>query len=130
MKFTQTAAEQLIQIMKRDGLDPSTTAIRMGVKGGGCSGFTYTLDFTSNITKRDLTYSSFNVTIVVDKKSHLYIGQTTIDWSNELQDRGLKFDNPLAKGSCGCKTSFMIDLEQTKKPDSKSSWMNTTDYIQ
>ena len=116
--------------MKRDGLDPSTTAIRMGVKGGGCSGFTYTLDFTSNITKRDLTYSSFNVTIVVDKKSHLYIGQTTIDWSNDLQDRGLKFDNPLAKGSCGCKTSFMIDLEQTKKPDSKSSWMNTTDYIQ
>ena len=130
MKFTQTAAEQLIQIMERDGLDPSTTAIRMGVKGGGCSGFTYTLDFTSNITKRDLTYTSFDVIIVVDKKSHLYIGQTTIDWSNDLQDRGLKFDNPLAKGSCGCKTSFMIDLEQTKKPDSKSSWMNTTDYIQ
>ena len=130
MKFTQTAAEKLIQIMKRDGLDPSTTAIRMGVKGGGCSGFTYTLDFTSNITKRDLTYSSFDVIIVVDKKSHLYIGQTTIDWSNDLQDRGLKFDNPLAKGSCGCKTSFMIDLEQTKKPDSKPSWMNTTDYIQ
>lgn len=124
MKFTQTAAEQLIQIMKRDGLDPSTTAIRMGVKGGGCSGFTYTLDFTSNITKRDLTYSSFDVIIVVDKKSHLYIGQTTIDWSNDLQDRGLKFDNPLAKGSCGCKTSFMIDLEQTKNPDSKPSWMN------
>ena len=130
MKFTQTAAEQLIQIMERDGLDPSTTAIRMGVKGGGCSGFTYTLDFTSNITKRDLTYSSFNVTIVVDKKSHLYIGQTTIDWSNDLQDRGLKFDNPLAKGSCGCKTSFMIDLEQTKKPDSKPNWMNNSDYIQ
>ena len=124
MKFTQTAAEQLIQIMKRDGLDPSTTAIRMGVKGGGCSGFTYTLDFTSNITKRDLTYTSFDVIIVVDKKSHLYIGQTTIDWSNDLQDRGLKFDNPLAKGSCGCKTSFMIDLEQTKNPDSKPSWMN------
>jgi len=124
VKFTQTAAEQLIQIMKRDGLDPSTTAIRMGVKGGGCSGFTYTLDFTSNITKRDLTYSSFDVIIVVDKKSHLYIGQTTIDWSNDLQDRGLKFDNPLAKGSCGCKTSFMIDLEQTKNPDSKPSWMN------
>ena len=130
MKFTQTAAEQLIQIMKRDGLDPSTTAIRMGVKGGGCSGFTYTLDFTSNITKRDLTYTSFDVIIVVDKKSHLYIGQTTIDWSNDLQDRGLKFDNPLAKGSCGCKTSFMIDLEQTKKPDSKPNWMNTADYIQ
>jgi len=124
VKFTQTAAEKLIQIMKRDGLDPSTTAIRMGVKGGGCSGFTYTLDFTSNITKRDLTYSSFDVIIAVDKKSHLYIGQTTIDWSNDLQDRGLKFDNPLAKGSCGCKTSFMIDLEQTKNPDSKPNWMN------
>jgi|TARA_B110001454_G_scaffold92767_1_gene88452 iron-sulfur cluster assembly protein len=124
VKFTQRAAEQLIKIMERDGLDPSSTAIRMGVKGGGCSGFTYTLDFTSKVTKRDLTYSSFDVIIVVDKKSHLYIGQTTIDWSNDLQDRGLKFDNPFAKGSCGCKTSFMIDIEQTKKPDSKPSWMN------
>jgi len=116
--------------MERDGLNPSTTAIRMGVKGGGCSGFTYTLDFTSTVTKKDLTYSSFNVTIVVDKKSNLYIGQTTIDWSNDLHDRGLKFNNPLAKGSCGCKTSFQIDLEQTKKPNSKPSWMNTSDYIQ
>jgi iron-sulfur cluster assembly protein len=111
--------------MERDGLNPSTTAIRMGVKGGGCSGFTYTLDFTSKATRRDLTYSSFNVTIVVDKKSNLYIGQTTIDWSNDLQDRGLKFDNPLAKGSCGCKTSFQIDLAQTKQPESTPSWMDT-----
>jgi iron-sulfur cluster assembly protein len=129
VKFTQRAAEQLIKIMERDGLNPSTTAIRMGVKGGGCSGFTYTLDFTSKVTKRDLTYSSFDVTIVVDKKSNLYIGQTTIDWSNDLQDRGLKFDNPLAKGSCGCKTSFQIDLEQTKKTNSNPSWMDNSDYI-
>jgi len=129
VEFTQRAAKQLVQIMERDGLNPSTTAIRMGVKGGGCSGFTYTLDFTSKVTKRDLTYSSFDVTIVVDKKSNLYIGQTTIDWSNDLQDRGLKFDNPLAKGSCGCKTSFQIDLEQTKKTNSKPSWMDTSDYI-
>ena len=106
--------------MIRDGLTPETHAVRMGVKGGGCSGLTYTLDFDDRKRKFDLQFESQGVTILVDKKSNLYIGKTTVDWSYNLMDRGLKFDNPNAKGSCGCKTSFMIDVpEQTTTP----SWM-------
>ena len=120
MTFTDTAAKEVIKIMVRDGLDPEETAIRMGVKGGGCSGFTYTLDFDNKKRKFDLQFESNGVTILVDKKSNLYIGKTTIDWSHELVDRGLKFNNPQAKGSCGCKTSFMIDLPED---NTKPTWM-------
>jgi iron-sulfur cluster assembly protein len=98
------------------------TRVRVGVKGGGCSGFTYTVDFDSRKGKFDLEFESFGLSILVDKKSHLYIKDTEIDWSNDLNDRGLKFNNPSAKGSCGCRTSFMYDNEEhsnVKKP----SWM-------
>ena len=114
MKFTENASKEIRKIMVRDGLNPKETAVRMGVKGGGCSGFTYTLDFDDRKRKFDLQFESQGVTILVDKKSNLYIGKTTVDWSYDLMDRGLKFDNPNAKGSCGCKTSFMMDIpEQT-----------------
>ena len=120
MRFTENAAKEIKKIMERDGLDPTTMAVRMGVKGGGCSGFTYTLDFDNRQRKFDLFFESNGLGILVDKKSHLYIGKTTIDWSYTLSDRGLKFDNPDAKGSCGCKTSFMLDIpEQENTP----SWM-------
>ena len=109
--------------MIRDGLNPETVAVRMGVKGGGCSGFTYTLDFDDRKGKFDLFYESEGLSILVDKKSNLYIGQTEIDWSYNLMDRGLKFNNPFAKGSCGCKTSFMIDIAQNTNKETPS-WMN------
>ena len=120
MKFTENASKEIRKIMERDGLDPDYTAVRMGVKGGGCSGFTYTLDFDDRKRKFDLQFESNGVTILVDKKSNLYIGKTVVDWSYNLMDRGLKFDNPNAKGSCGCKTSFMMDIPQT---DTVPSWM-------
>ena len=121
MQFTTSAAKEITKIMIRDGLSPGTHAVRMGVKGGGCSGLTYTLDFDNKKRKFDLVYESEGLNILVDKKSNLYIGETEIDWSYNLMDRGLKFNNPHAKGSCGCRTSFMIDIpEQEEKIP---SWM-------
>ena len=120
MTFTEDAANEIIKIMRRDALDPTDTAVRMGVKGGGCSGFTYTLDFEEHRTKWDLLYESHGLSILVDKKSNLYIGETEVDWSYNLTDRGLKFNNPIAKGSCGCKTSFMIDIPNSSE---EPSWM-------
>ena len=120
MEFTENASKEIIKIMNRDGLFPESTAVRMGVKGGGCSGFTYTLDFDSLKRKFDLEFTSNGLTILVDKKSNLYIGKTIVDWSYDLNDRGLKFNNPMAKGSCGCKTSFMIDIPETNQ---QPSWM-------
>ena len=106
------------------------TRVRVAVKGGGCSGFTYTVDFDSRKSKFDLEFESFGLNVLVDKKSHLYIKGTKIDWSNELNDRGLKFNNPAAKGSCGCRTSFMYEHTETKK-DTNPSWMrmNNADYL-
>ena len=120
MKFTESESKEIKKIMERDGLDPDAMAVRMGVKGGGCSGFTYTLDFDDKKRKFDLFFESNGLSILVDKKSNLYIGKTTVDWSYNLMDRGLKFNNPDAKGSCGCKTSFMIDIP---KKETTPSWM-------
>ena len=121
MTLTDAAAKEFRKIMERDGLDPHETAIRMGVKGGGCSGLTYTLDFDNRMNKHDLVYETKDLTILVDRKSNLYIGKTEIDWSYNLMDRGLKFNNPNAKSSCGCKTSFMREVSEEERM--VPSWM-------
>ena len=78
--FTENAAKEIQKIMLGNELTEDV-CVRIGVKGGGCSGFTYTLDFDSKKTKFDLEFESQNLTILVDKKSHLYIKDTEIDWS-------------------------------------------------
>ncbi len=119
--LTENAAKEIQKIMHDNEL-AEDVCIRVGVKGGGCSGFTYTLDFDSKKSKFDLEFESQNLKILVDKKSHLYIKDTEIDWSYSLMDRGLKFNNPSAKGSCGCKTSFMFEPPKQEKAF-KPSWM-------
>ena len=119
--FTEKAANKVLSIMSEQNVD-NNVKVRVGVKGGGCSGFTYTVDFDSRKSKFDLEFESFGLNVLVDKKSHLYIKGTEIDWSNDLNDRGLKFNNPSAKGSCGCRTSFMYEhTEQTNVRE--PSWM-------
>lgn len=119
--FTKKAAKVVLDIMKKQKVS-NNSKVRVGVKSGGCSGFTYTVDFDGKKGKFDLEFESHGLNILVDKKSHLYIKDTEIDWSNSLNDRGLKFNNPSAKGSCGCRTSFMY--EHKEQPDDyKPSWM-------
>ena len=60
----------------------------------------------------------------MDKKSHLYVKETEIGWSNELQDKGFKFNNPHAKGACGCKTSFQIDVDKINEGKETPNWIN------
>ena len=119
--FTEKAASVVLNIMKEQDVSDNT-CVRVGVKGGGCSGLTYTVDFDGRKGKFDLEFESNGLNILVDKKSHLYIKDTEIDWSNSLNDRGLKFNNPSAKGSCGCRTSFMYEHEEQSN-DYKPSWM-------
>ena len=121
ISLTEKAAKKILSIMKEQKVS-NDTVVRVGVKGGGCSGFTYTVDFESRKGKFDLEFESFGLGILVDKKSHLYIKDTEIDWSDNLNDRGLKFNNPSAKGSCGCRTSFMHEHTETKN-DTAPSWM-------
>ena len=119
--LTENAAKEIRKIMQENELGDDV-CVRVGIKGGGCSGFTYTLDFDSKKTKFDLEFDSQDLKILVDKKSHLYIKDTEIDWSYSLMDRGLKFNNPSAKGSCGCKTSFMFEPPE-QAAESQPSWM-------
>ena len=120
--LTETSAKILTETMQTES--PSPEYVRFGVKAGGCSGFTYTIDFDSKPRKFDLEFESCGINVLVDKKSHLYIKETTIGWSNELQDKGFKFDNPHAKGACGCRTSFQIDMDSIVTEKEKTpSWM-------
>ena len=86
---------------------PATTWVRIGAKGGGCSGFTYVLDFDQNgPTEFDLPFTQHGVNLVVDKKSEFFMGGTILDFNDGLLDRGFVFKNPQASGTCGCGTSF------------------------
>ena len=117
--LTEASARILSGVMQVE--KPSPEYVRFGVKAGGCSGFTYTIDFDNRPRKFDLEFESCGINVLVDKKSHLYIKETTIGWSNELQDKGFKFDNPHAKGACGCRTSFQIDIDSAIEKTPK--WM-------
>jgi iron-sulfur cluster assembly protein len=112
--LTEAAAKEIRKIKAEEGL-AQDVPIRIGIKGGGCSGFTYTFDFDSKKGRFDLEYESQGLKVLVDKKSHLYIDGTEVDWSYSLMDRGLKFTNPQAKGSCGCGTSFIYEPKETGK---------------
>lgn len=112
IELTEAAAKEIRKIKTEEGLGDEVP-IRIGIKAGGCSGFTYTFNFDTRQTKFDLEFESQGMHIVVDKKSHLYIDGTVVDWSYSLMDRGLKFTNPNAKGSCGCGTSFIYEPQQS-----------------
>ena len=106
--LTEAAAKEIRKIKAEEGLGDEVP-IRIGVKAGGCSGFTYTFEFDATRGKFDLEFESQGMKILVDKKSHLYIDGTEVDWSHSLIDRGLRFTNPAARGSCGCGTSFIYE---------------------
>lgn len=104
--MTERAAAEILRVIAEQKF-PATTWVRIGAKGGGCSGFTYVLDFDQNgPTEFDMTFTQHGVNIVVDKKSEFFIGGTTLDFNDGLLDRGFVFKNPQASGTCGCGTSF------------------------
>jgi iron-sulfur cluster assembly protein len=81
--------------------------LRVRVVGGGCSGFSYDLRFDNTFDEKlDSKYEYHGVTVVVDKKSALYLDGTTVDYYEGIEKRGFTFDNPNAVKSCGCGSSF------------------------
>ena len=118
IQLTESAARNFKRIREDEELNDEVP-LRVAVKGGGCAGYEYVLTF-DNPNKRDLTFESKGVTIVVDKKSHIVIDGLEIEWSTDLSAPGPRFQNPRAASTCGCSTSFSI------KPigvDSKPAWM-------
>jgi iron-sulfur cluster assembly protein len=132
---TETAAREIDSIIRQQGLDPAKIHLRVGVKGGGCSGFSYLLDLTEirkdndelwevAFTRRpDVAVKAqnesesgsvatatapepFAVKVICDPKSYLYVNGTTIDFKDEVMGRGFVFSNPNATTTCGCGSSF------------------------
>jgi iron-sulfur cluster assembly protein len=103
--LTSTAAQEVKRLLEKDG--KPNLGLRIGVKGGGCSGMTYVLALEEASPKQyDSVFEQEGIKILIDAKSHLYLDGTTIDYKSSLMGGGFEFNNPLAKKSCGCGTSF------------------------
>ncbi len=105
---TETAAREVASIAKQQELNPESIHLRVGVKGGGCSGLTYVLDYTTEITEADRIFERDGVRIVCDPKSMMFLAGTTLDFSGGLNGKGFTFVNPNATGTCGCGESFKV----------------------
>jgi iron-sulfur cluster assembly protein len=107
VSLTETAAKEIKSIIKEQDLPEANTRLRVGVKGGGCSGFSYVLDLVEETpTDSDEELESQGVKILVDMKSNLYLDGVEIDFKDEVMGRGFVFKNPNATSSCGCGHSF------------------------
>lgn len=104
VRITDSAVKQLLRIKAEQGLDDSH-GLRIGVKGGGCSGFSYVLGF--DVTKeKDNIYEWNGLTVLMEKAHGIYLIGMEIDWHEGLNNRGFTFNNPNASETCGCGTSF------------------------
>lgn len=104
---TDNAKNEAIALMTKDG-SPADSFIRVGVKGGGCSGLTYHLEFDHELKEDDKVFEDKGIKIVCDKKSMLYLVGTELDFSDGLNGKGFSFNNPNASRTCGCGESFSI----------------------
>lgn len=104
--LTETAAREIGTIIEQQELDTDKVRLRLGVKGGGCSGFSYVLDLTEKEKDTDEVFEQHGIKIVCDPKSMLYLNGTTVDFRDEIMGRGFVFNNPNASSSCGCGSSF------------------------
>ena len=108
--LTDRAALELIRIAREDPrVIMKRLCVRVGVLGGGCSGFSYNIGFDdSAIAETDLTFDHGTILLICDSKSFLYLNGMSIDFEESLMGRGFKFQNPNATKSCGCGESFSV----------------------
>jgi iron-sulfur cluster assembly protein len=104
LAMTDNAVKQVKGLIEAQKLE--NVYLRMGVKGGGCSGLSYSLELDNEIGPHDKTFEIDGVQVVCDKKSYLYLNGTTLDYVIQGLTGGFTFVNPNAKSSCGCGTSF------------------------
>ncbi len=106
IELTERAAQEVKTIIGQQKLSPDNTFLRVGIKGGGCSGFTYLLDLVDHKGDNDEEWELNGIKVICDPKSNLYLEGTTVDFRDELMGRGFVFNNPSASHTCGCGSSF------------------------
>lgn len=105
---SEKALNHLLELMESEGINPETHYLRVGVKGGGCSGLSYMMDFDDTLTEMDETVDLGKIKIAIDKKSVLYLFGTELDFSDGLNGKGFHWINPNASRTCGCGESFSL----------------------
>ena len=105
--ITDKAKEKTLSLMQEAGLDDSYF-LRVSVKGGGCSGLSYNLDFDNEEKTGDQFFEDNGIKITLDMKSFLYLAGTELDFTDGLNGKGFNFNNPNASRTCGCGESFSV----------------------
>jgi iron-sulfur cluster assembly protein len=105
--LTEKAASEVKKIITEQNL-PAETVLRVGVQGGGCSGFSYSLGFDTTTSERDRIVDVHGVKMAVDKKFDPYLDGTVVDYYDGLEKRDFVFNNPNVVKSCGCGSSFQV----------------------
>lgn len=108
IKVSDIAKKKVVELMSHDGYNADNDFVRVGVKSGGCSGLSYDLKFDKEKAEGDKVFEDNGVTIIVDKKSFLYLVGTTLEYSGGLNGTGFVFNNPNANRTCGCGESFSL----------------------
>lgn len=106
VKFTETAVKEIMRLMAEEGFDASKK-LRVGVKGGGCSGMTYVLEF-DKVQEADQHFLINEIPVVIAKSAEMYLLDMVVNWEGGLNSRGFTFENPNASSTCGCGTSFAV----------------------
>jgi iron-sulfur cluster assembly protein len=106
IRFTTSAIDEVIRLMNAEGFD-QTKYLRVGVKGGGCSGMTYILEFDEK-KANDQVFELDDLSFIMDKSHSIYLIGMEINWEGGLNSRGFTFINPNASSTCGCGTSFAV----------------------
>lgn len=102
--LTNNAANKIKDIIKNE--NDENMSLRLGIKGGGCSGFNYSLNFEKSISENDQVFTEKGIQIVIDPKSYIYLAGTELDFVDSLDGSGFTFNNPNAVKTCGCGSSF------------------------
>ncbi len=107
IKISEKAAQEVLKIMEENSI-PENYGLRVGVKGGGCSGFKYALGFDAQSNEGDTIIHEKNIKLFVDGKSLFYLSGTELDFTDGLNGKGFIFNNPNVVKSCGCGESFSV----------------------
>jgi iron-sulfur cluster assembly protein len=107
LTLSDKAAQQILELRTSNDI-PDSHALRIGVKGGGCSGLTYSLGFDMEQRDNDVLFEIKGVRLVIDPKSLFYLTGTELDYSDGLTGKGFVFNNPNAVRTCGCGSSFGV----------------------
>ncbi len=105
INLTDKATNEVKRLIEAQQL-PEETGLRVGVRGGGCSGLSYSLNFDTQQKENDRVFECNGVKVLIDSKSFLYLAGTTLDYTDGLNGSGFTFENPNATQSCGCGSSF------------------------